>query len=265
MKWTIFFLMLFNLPVLNAQSVKWKLERIVQVDNQEVLIDQLNNLYAIRKGEVLKLNQKGEELSRYSNKLIGKEIHVDVTNPMKVVLYSADQMRVIVLDSRLGEIREPINLLKLGYEQITLVATSHSNCLWLYDPINFKLIRLTENLEEERTSLSLSQMLRLQLYPTDLVEVNNKVYLTDPNHGVFEFDVFGNYLRKIPIRNIETLTISDNRLFYRNDEQLVAFNLSNSNSENVELEIASLNTFSVNRDRIVVPTPTSAIIYQALR
>lgn len=258
-------MMLLNLSALSAQSVKWKLERIVQVNNQVVLIDQLNNLYAIRKGEVLKLNQKGEELSRYSNKLIGKEVHVDVTNPMKVVLYSADQMRVIVLDSRLGEIREPINLLKLGYEQISLVANSHSNCLWLYDPINFKLIRLTENLEQERTSLSLSQMLRLQLYPTDLIEVNNKVYLTDPEHGVFEFDIFGNYIRKIPIKNIHTLTISDNRLFYKEGNRLVALNLANSVSESVELEVNSFDNFSVNRDRIVVPTPTTAIIYQALR
>lgn len=233
----------------------------LDVQVQRTYIDQLNNIYLVKQGEILKLDPMGRELARYSNKLIGEEVMLDVTNPMKAILYSPQQMQLVFLDSRLAELREQINLVSAGYEQISLAATSHSNGVWLYDPINFQLIRLDQNLEEERRSLNLGQMMRLELNPTDLVELNNKVYLTDPEHGVFVFDVFANFIKKIPITGIEYLVISDERLFYYKGATIYALHLADASEEEVEIRFTGTPFFDVHRNRVVITGPVSVTVY----
>lgn len=248
-----------------AQDPVWVKEHVIELKGQRTYIDQLNNLYVLRKGEIWKLNAQGEEVARYSNKLIGEDVRLDVTNPMKVILYSPNQMRLIFLDSRLGEMNEQINLFTAGYEQISLVATSHSNAVWFYDPINFILIRLDQNLDEERRSLNLAQLLRVEFYPTDLVEINNRVYLTDPEQGVFVFDIFGNFLRKIPIKGIEHLIVSDQHLFYYKGGVIYALNLLDSSEKEVKIDLESEWFFDVNRNRVVFTRPERIIIYAVKR
>lgn len=258
-KWLVFITCLFAASLASAQA--WEVVQQLDVQVQRTYIDQLNSLYLVRQGEILKLDPGGRELARYSNKLIGEEVMLDVTNPMKVILYSPQQMQLAFLDSRLAELREQINLVSAGYEQISLAATSHSNGVWLYDPINFQMIRLNQNLEEERRSLNLGQMLRLELNPTDLVELNNKVYLTDPEHGVFVFDVFANFIRRIPLTGIKYLVISDDRLFYYKGSVIYALNLADSSEEELKIEVPGSPFFDVNRNRVVVTQPGAVISY----
>lgn len=265
MRWLVIALLSLLPCWCEAQETAWRKHHEIEIKAQRTLIDQLNNLYVIRKGEILKFDADGEEIARYSNKLIGEDILLDVTNPMKVILYSPDQMRLIFLDSRLGEMQEQTSLFSAGYEQISLAATSHSNGVWLYDPIHFILIRLDQNLEEERRSLNLVQMLRLEFFPTSLVEVNNRVYLSDPQHGVFVFDIFGNFMRKIPIKDIDHLIVSDSHLFYTKGGVIYALHLQDSSEQEVKVEWPEGAFFDVNRNRIVFTAPPSVIIYAVKR
>lgn len=235
-----------------AQAHNWKEIQSIQVAAKKASIDQLNSIYAVRKGEVIKFDATGAELCRYSNKLIGEDVKLDVSNALKVILFAPSQMRLFFLDSRLGEMQEQIDLFQLGFQQITLAATSYSNGVWLYDPINFSLIRFNQNMEQDHKSLSLSQLLRIEFYPTDLIEVNKRVYLTDPEQGVFEFDVFGNFVRKIPIKGISKLVISDNRLFFSRGNQIYAFNLDTSDEEQLSIEISEQAIFDINRNRMII-------------
>jgi hypothetical protein len=246
-----------------AQETEWLEKKRLEVKTGQVYLDPLNNIYALRNGEVLKLDHSGKELARYSNKQIGDLVKLDVSNPMKVLLFSADQMRIIFLDSRLSELRQDLDLFKEGYEQISLAATSHSNGFWLYDPINFRLIRYDQALKKERESLNLGQHLRLELYPTDLVEAGNHVYMTDPRHGIFVFDIYGNYLRKLPLHGQTRLRIHDGRLFYVKGGMCYALHLQDlseelvwtSESFGLDYDISRTRLASVYRDGIIIYEP----------
>jgi hypothetical protein len=248
---------------LTGYTQTWSLNNTIKASCFSVKVDQLGSIYGIRKGEIIKWDKNGELLTRYSNKLIGEDIQLDVTNPMKVILFSPEQMRLVFLDSRLGELREEINLFKEGFEQISLAATSHSNGLWVYDPINFILVRYDQYLVRERTSLNLAQMLRLNLYPTALIEVNNKVYLSDPEHGIFVFDIFGNYLKKIPIKGINQLSIADDRLFYVDQQKIKALNLIDFNDELVEIAIENHIAYDIGHNVIVLVEAGKLLIFNS--
>ncbi|GAB5539725.1 MAG: hypothetical protein Salg2KO_18280 [Salibacteraceae bacterium] len=262
--WLVFLLVLFS-AIGKGQQVEWKLAYSLPLKMTQCKLDQINNIYCVKNGELIKYDSFGKELSRFSDKLIGDDVHIDVTNPMKVLVYSPDQMTLITLDSRLGEMNERINFFKEGFEQITLAATSHSNGMWVYDPINFQIIRLGERLAEDRRSLNLAQLLRVKLFPTDLIEINNRVFLTDPEHGVFLFDVFGNYIKKIPILGVEHLMVSDDRLFFIEGGSLKAMRVKDSSIEEVEVRLKHTAFISINRNRISSVAPSQINIYQAIR
>ena len=108
-KQVIFFSFVFAFSVSNAQTKSYKMVQKHQLKAEYCELDQLNNLYIVKKGEVLKLDADGVELNRFSDKRIGEAVLLDVSNPMKVLLYSPDQMMLYTLDSRLGELSERIN------------------------------------------------------------------------------------------------------------------------------------------------------------
>jgi len=245
-----------------SQGTKWVQRSVLESAAAQVKIDQLNNIYGVLKGEIVKYDSEGKLLTRYSYKLIGEDVKLDVTNPMKVILYSEDQMTLIFLDSRLGELRQEINLFNQGYEQISLAATSHSNGFWLYDPINFKLIRFDQNFKKERESLNIAQLLRVEFYPTDMIEVDNKVYLTDPKNGIYVFDVYGNYIKRIPLKDISSLRISDRRLFFTRGGKLYGHNLIDQAEESVQLDAPVLSSYDVNRNLICAVSAKGIIIYK---
>ncbi|GAB4374493.1 MAG: hypothetical protein Kow0075_00180 [Salibacteraceae bacterium] len=226
-------------------------------------IDQLNNLYAVNNGELVKFDANGNQLTRYSNKLVGNSVMLDVTNPMKVSVYAPDQQVLLTLDSRLAEMRDPINFTRMGYEQVSLACLSHTNRLWIYDALEFRLVNLSSQLDPLRTSLNLAQLLRVEFFPTDLKEFNQNLYLTDPNHGVFQFDQFGNYVRKIPIKGIHRLVISDNHLYYAKGEYVFALNLTDF-SEKKLISGLTMNDFDISATRLVTKNKDRVYIYERI-
>ena len=258
-----FWVILCFLSVLcsNAQNTEWSISSTINSKAQKCFLDPLNRSYLVRKGEVELRDEKNKVLNIYSNKLIGQEVIIDPTNPLKILLFSPDQMQLWFLDSRLAELREPINLFQKGFEQISLAATSHSNGFWLYDPVNFQLIRFDQNSEEERRSLNLGQLLRIEMFPTSLVEEGNKVYMSDPAQGVFVFDVYGNYLNRYPIKGVENLVIQNNRLFYKKGDDLLAFHLITHQEEKVSIELMKTQFFDVNRSRIIGAEKNRVLIF----
>jgi len=258
-------MLLMSLGVMSQEMLTWELTKQLDQAAVDVRLDQLNNIYAVQRGEVVKMDPSGKVLTRYSNKMIGERVAIDVSNPMKVLIFSAEQMRLIFLDSRMSELREEVNLYAEGYEQISLAATSHSNGFWLYDPIEFRLIRYDQNFKKERESLNIAQMLRVEFFPEDLVEIDNRVYLTDPEHGIYVFDIFGNYLKRIPLKGVSRLKISDKRLFFRRADNLFAFHLINATEELVMLEGDLPERFDVNRSRICAAGQKRIFIFEPKR
>lgn len=251
--------------MLFSQETSWKQVHRIESGPQKCFVDQLNRVYLVKKGEIVLYDENFKQLSIYSNKLIGESIQVDVSNPLKVVIYSADQLRLIFLDSRLAELKEPINLFRMGYEQVSLCASSYNNGVWLYDPINFQLTRYDQNMEVMHKSLNLGQMLRLELNPTSMVERNNKLYMIDPEYGLLVFDVYANFINRYPMKDIENLVVNDGHLYFQKAGTVYALDLLDMHEEEVPLKFENIHFFDVNRSRIVAAEPNGLLIFTTLK
>ena len=99
---------------------------IVGVDNQ-------GNSYILNKNVLYKYDSKGEILNNFSDFKNGSISHVDVSNPLKIIVLWSELGVVEVLDNTLSVVGNPINLIQMGVDEPTLACASEGDGLWVYD------------------------------------------------------------------------------------------------------------------------------------
>lgn len=216
------FFLLMVLVSLNAQKPP-KLTEFFNFKGNMIEADQVGNLYIINKDEIIQTNQKGLELNRYSNKQLGEISYLDITSPLKPLVFYQSLSQVVYLDNRLYPRTEQISLEQLGYPQATLVCASYMNGLWIFDKVELSITRIDRTGKETTKVTNLNQVLGKEINPNFIVEKYNKLYLNDPNHGIFVFDVYGNFAKKIPLAGLPKFKIDNNLIYFPSGKELVLY------------------------------------------
>jgi hypothetical protein len=178
--------------------------------------DQLGYYYEISDNEIKKYTAEAKLYYTYSNNILGVISSVDVTNPYKVVVYFKDFTKIIILDNMLSPTSDVIDLTAINQDETLLVCRSYNNSFWYYNFIRFKLIRVNSSLEETNNSGNISTLINKNIQPNFLVEYNNRVYLNDPKNGILVFDIYGAYLKTIPIYGLKQFQVKEKYLVYVN-------------------------------------------------
>ena len=178
--------------------------------------DQLGYYYEISENKIDKYTASGILECSYSNNLLGVIANVDVSNPQKVLVYFRDFTKIQILDITLSPSSEAIDLMDLELDQVSLVCRSYNDGAWYYDPVQFELIRKNQELITTNSSGNLANLLSKHINANFLVENNNRIYLNDENLGILVFDIYGTYLKTLPIIGINSFQVKENQLVYCN-------------------------------------------------
>ena len=200
-----------------------KLQGFFPYKGQNIEADQVGNLYITNNEEIIQINQKGEELNRYSNKQLGKISYLDISSSLKPLVFYQNLSQIIFLDNRLYPRTEKISLEQIGFPQATLVCASYMNGLWIFDQVDISITRLDRNGEETAKVINLNQLLGIEINPIFMMEKYNKLYLYDKNYGIFVFDVYGNFAKKLPILGLEKFKISNNLIYYPAKNEVILY------------------------------------------
>lgn len=187
-----------------------------EFNGKMLVTDQFGHYYEVSNNEIKKYNLDGELICVYSDNVIGTIATVDVTNPYKVMVFFQDFGNIIILDNTLSPTSEEIDLSDINSSATSLACKSYNNGFWYFNFIQFELVRLTRALNTVNTSGNLSNLLNLNIRPNYLVEYNNRVYLNDPKNGVLVFDVYGTYLKTIPIYGLKQFQVKEKYIVYVN-------------------------------------------------
>lgn len=188
-------------------------------------IDNIGNIYVVFGDEIRKYNSKGEQLKVYSNKKLGKISSIDVTNPLRVLLFYKDQSQLVILDSQLSPNGNSIDLMNLNLEQSDVVCSSFNNGLWLFNRQNNELVRLNQNLEKVVATGNLNALLNADLKPNFMIENGSFLYLNNTSDGIYVFDIYGTYFKTISLFNLERFQVNDNALYYYKDSLLGKYDM----------------------------------------
>ncbi|MEL6926267.1 MAG: hypothetical protein AAFO94_19655 [Bacteroidota bacterium] len=187
--------------------------------------DKLGQSYAlIEPNELIQYSNTGKEFFRYNNNYLGPLHLIDPTDPFNLLLFYKDFSTIITLDRTLTQTGE-VNLLDLDIVDVDAVGVSNDNNIWLYDETAFRLKKISRSGDVIYESDPLSLIFDEPLDINFLLERNNQVFLNDPQQGVYVFDLFGRYLRKIDLRGLDRFQILGQQLIFRKDNKLNSYHL----------------------------------------
>jgi len=167
--------------------------------------DNFDNIYLLNSYDQLKkINSKGDSIAVFNNvRKYGKVAQIDVSNPLKVLLYYKDFSTVVILDRLLNN-SGTIDFRKQDIFQVQAVCLSYDNKIWVYDEFEHKLKKIDEDGKLLFATTDFRQLFGEAFSFTTICDQDGYLYLYDKNKGVYVFDYYGT------LKNIFLLTGYDN-------------------------------------------------------
>ena len=223
----LFFLIFLPLAKVYAQpATTLKLYSTVAQQATDFNVDAQGNIYLITAGgQLKKINAKGDSVAVYNlTKKYGKLTLIDVTNPLKVLLYYKNYNTIIVVDRLLNVINK-IDLRKLNIYQASTVASSYDGQIWVYDEQDALLKKINDKGIITQQTLELRQLLNYNPQPQKMIDNDHQLYLYDIQKGVIIFDYYGGLKKQIDLKNWQSFYAYNQNLYGQKKDTLVSYSI----------------------------------------
>ena len=222
----------------HLNPTEWKKVWSVPVKAEHIECDPLDQVYALNGAELIKFKTDGSVFRVYSNKALGKITKADCSNPLKIAVFYKELGRLIFLDNTLSEQGEAIKMEDLGLELAHLTATSaDENGIWIYDPVDFRLLRYNSAFKLKAQVEQINQLLALENPPSSMLESGNYLIMAVPENGIFLMDIFGTFIRKFDIKNCIKLFRAEDGFIYWNKTTQQLFQKSWKGPDEFEIKL----------------------------
>jgi hypothetical protein len=194
-------------------------------DIADVAMDNLDNLYIVSPtGQIKKLNAAGDSIGVYNQaKNYGKLYTIDVSNPLKILLFYKDYSTIVILDRFLAN-QGKLDLKRYSVLNPSAVGNSYDNDIWVYDEFDNKLKKIDEQGKKVLETSDFRTIFDESIAPQKIFSDNGLVYLADTANGVFVFDNYGTFKKKLPVKNWQTIAIANSTIVSSNNESIMVFN-----------------------------------------
>lgn len=249
----------------NAQAdTTFKIIKKITGDIVDFTVDNLDNIYILNsRNQVKKLNSNGDSVGVFNDvKNYGKASLIDVSNPLKVLLYYRDFATVVVLDRFLNAVNI-IDLRKQNIFQAKAIGQSYDNKIWVYDELESKL----KKIDEEGKLLQETPDFRLLLgqapSPIKIFDENKYVYLYDSAKGVYVFDYFGALRNNIQILQWKNFKVVGKYIFGSKADTLFRYEIASFNFDEWRMpeEIYKSSSFNFTSTRLYALRKDGIYIY----
>ena len=219
-----FILIAFFLPAFASAQNDSALQVLLHI-NETVhfaSVDNLDNVYLISaSGHIKKLDARGDSVAVYSQqKKYGDLTSLDVSNPLKPVLFYKYVSTVVVLDRWLAE-QATIDLRRSGILQPSAVGLSHDNQLWVFDNWDNKLKKIDEQGKLLLETTDLRSLFSSAISPQHILRDDGLVYLVDSLQGVYVFDIYGTFKKKLTAPPLSSVGVYNSLVFYTTPSAIV--------------------------------------------
>jgi hypothetical protein len=228
-------------------------------------VDNLDNIYLLSStNQVKKLNANGDSVAVFNNvKKFGQATLIDVSNPLKVLLYYKDFATIVVLD-RFLNIRNTIDLRSQNILQVTAIGQSYDNKIWLYDELENKLRKIDEDGKPLLETPDFRQLFGSAPIPQKIYDENQYVYVYDSTQEVFVFDYYGALKNKIQIRGWQNFKVAGHYIYGSKNNTLYRYDMKSLRVEDWKLtdELSRAMAFNFTSSRLYALRKDSIDIFE---
>lgn len=200
-------LLLLASCMLKAQSIQQDplpvtLSVFIGGDFTDAETDNLNNIIVLNKtGRLTKYNEKGDSIACFNDiTKIGRPNSIDVSNPMKILLWSQRNATLTLLDRWLSQ-RNQIRINEPGGNAVQAIGCSYDNNIWYFNPIDQQLKKIDDQNQMLLESNDMRSVTGESINPMFLLDRDGWVILQDTSKGIFLFDQFGVFKTKLNVKS----------------------------------------------------------------
>ena len=210
------------------------LTRTYKGDITGAALDNLDNLFIISStGQIKKIGPTGDSIGVFNGmRNYGKLSSIDVSNPLKPLLFYKDFSTVLVLDRFLAN-RAVVNLRQFHILQPSAIGLSYDNNIWVFDQYDSKLKKVDESGNILLQTDDFRTLFGQNFTPQKIINDNGLVYLADSTSGIFVFDNYGTFKRKIILKNWSTIDVWNGMIVRLSKDAIVVYNPTNFSEKGV--------------------------------
>lgn len=243
-----------------AQSdTSFRLLRVMHGDFTAFTTDNLDNLYVLNsRNQIKKFNSNGDSVAVFNDvKKFGQATLIDVSNPLKILLYYRDFATVVMLDRFLNVVNS-VDLRKQGVLQARAIGQSYDNKIWVYDELEARLKKLDEDGSLLQETADFRMLFSDSPVPVKIADENKYVYVYDPARSVYVFDYYGALKNAILIRDWENFRVSGKYIFGSKADTLYRYSISSFSYDEwpMPAPVKGSNSFSFSATRVYALKPS---------
>jgi hypothetical protein len=191
-------------------------------------VDNLGNIYLLNsEGQLKKLGPKGDSLAVYNDvRRYGNIYSMDVTNPLKILLYYREFSTIVEVD-RFLNIINTIDLRSLNIFQAKAIGLAYDNSVWVYDEQEAKLKRVADDGSLVNETTDIRQFVNPVPDPTFITDQGGLVYLYDSAKGVYTFDYYGAFQKYVQLEGWQDFIVIEKKLLGRDLHNFLKYQWNN--------------------------------------
>jgi hypothetical protein len=165
-------------------------------------VDQLGNIYLINtQNQLKKLSPQLDSIAVFNDiKRLGNIDKIDVSNPLKTLVYYKQFGHIVLLDRFLNP-RNTIDLRQRNLPLINSIAQSYDNQIWLFDEWNFSIKKMNDAGEITEESPDLRQALSFDTAPENMMDADGLLFTYHTKNGWKIFDYYGALKQSLAVFN----------------------------------------------------------------
>ena len=213
----VFIFCILSIQSIAADStINFQLSKVYKGNFSNFSIDNLGNIYLITSSnQIKKLNQNFDSIGVFNDvKRFGTIYSIDVSNPLKILVYYKDFATILMLD-RFLNIRNTIDLRQQNILQVKAIAQSYDNNIWLFDELDATLKKIDENGKLLLQSADFRVLFSEVPNPSTIIDTDGMLYLYNNKEGWCIFDYYGALKSKHAFIGWQDVQVANNYLIGR--------------------------------------------------
>lgn len=171
------------------------------------------NIYEIKPdNEILRLDTSGKVIANWRDRNLGRIASFDLLNPLKPLAFYSETATLVEFDNNLYPVNQRF-VEEARNAANPLFCRSADNRIWFFDDRNLSFHKYDSEGLNNTEGPRLNQHFPSSFQAIELIEHQRQLFLVLQNEGVWVFDFYGAFIRKIAAKGVLDIALSGTELW----------------------------------------------------